>query len=432
MFSPRGGSAYVARALARCLRSEGADITLVAGSRSDADGIGDARRFYAGIDVRPVDFSPALERDDPLCDPGGPGEAPLHPSFEDRPGAADRVFAALDDEACELQVTAWARALEAAGAAEADVLHLHHLTPLDAAAAHVAPGVPIVGHLHGTELLMLEEIAAGATWPYAEAWRERLCEWAAGCERLICAPGNLERAVELLGVPEGRCVVLPNGFDPTVFRRREVDRDAVWARVLGAPAPGPVILYVGRFTRVKRLPLLVEAFAAARPAMAEPATLVLVGGHPGEWEDEHPDATVARIGAEGVALAGWHAQEDLPELLSAADLLALSSSRESFGQVLVEGMACGLPPVATASNGPARIVADGETGWLVPVGDRDALAAALADAINRPDERARRAAAAARDAAERFSWPAIAARMADVLRDAAGASHGAPAGSGTR
>ena len=156
--------------------------------------------------------------------------------------------------------------------------------------------------------------------------------------------------------------------------------------------------------------------------MTDPATLVLVGGHPGEWEDEHPRDTVARIGAEGVVLAGWHDQEDLPELLSAADLLVLSSSRESFGQVLVEGMACGLAPVATASNGPARIVDDGETGWLVPVGDRAALAAALADAVNRPDERARRAAAAAHDAAERFSWPAIAARMAAVLEDAAGRS----------
>ena len=85
VFSPRGGSAYVARALARCLQAEGIDITLVAGSRSDADGIGDARRFYAGVDVRPVDFSPALDSPDPLAYAGGPGEAPLHPSFEDRP-----------------------------------------------------------------------------------------------------------------------------------------------------------------------------------------------------------------------------------------------------------------------------------------------------------------------------------------------------------
>ena len=86
----------------------------------------------------------------------------MHPSYEDRPGASDGVFAAIDDAGFERHVAAWSRAFEAADAAECDVLHLHHLTPLHEAAARVAPGVPIVTHLHGTELLMLEEIADGA------------------------------------------------------------------------------------------------------------------------------------------------------------------------------------------------------------------------------------------------------------------------------
>jgi sugar phosphate isomerase/epimerase len=63
------------------------------------------------------------------------GDAPMHPSYEDRPGAPDPVFAAVDDEEYEAHVAAWARALEVAGAREADVLHLHHLTPLHEAAA---------------------------------------------------------------------------------------------------------------------------------------------------------------------------------------------------------------------------------------------------------------------------------------------------------
>jgi glycosyltransferase involved in cell wall biosynthesis len=421
LFSPRGGSAFVARALARCLRAEGVEITHVSGSRSDLEGdAGDARAFYGDLDLRTVDFAAALASDDPMAFAGGPGEAPMHPSYEDRPGQADRVFAALDDLACRRQVAAWARALEAAGAADADVLHLHHLTPLNAAAAKVAPDVPVVGHLHGTELLMLEEIADGADWPHAAAWAERLRGWAAACARLIVAPGNRERAVELLGVPPERCVALPNGFDPKVFRRRDVDRDAVWERELGVVPPGPVVLYVGRFTAVKRLPLLIEAFAALRgAATVPPPTLILVGGHPGEWEGEHPRDTAARLGADDVLLTGWRTQDALPELLCAADVLALTSRRESFGQVLVEAMACGLPPVATASHGPALIVRDGETGWLVPVDDRPALTTALSAALADPAERDRRGAAAARDAAERFSWPAIAGHVADVLREAA-------------
>ena len=147
---------------------------------------------------------------------------------------------------------------------------------------------------------------------------------------------------------------------------------------------------------------------------------MLVGGHPGEVEGEHPADAVRRLDlGDAVRLAGWVAQEDLPEILAAADLLVLASARESFGQVLVEAMACGIPQVAAAAPGPARIVDDGETGWLVGVDDRDSLAAALVDAVNRPEERARRGRNARRAALDRFGWPAIAERAAEVLADVA-------------
>jgi len=240
-------------------------------------------------------------------------------------------------------------------------------------------------------------------------------------------------------VDERLLVPLPNGFDPLQFRPLDVDRRAVWRRVLvdeprgwrpgddarvryaagavDALSAGPVLLYTGRFTEVKRLELLLEAFAEARPRMPVPASLVLVGGRPGEWEGEHPAESIERLGLEGAAyLAGWHPQDELPELLGAADLLVLPSAREGFGQVLVEAMACGVAPVAAASPGPAQIIDDGVTGWLVEVDDRAALVAALIEAVADPDERARRAANALRVAGERFTWPAIAAELLRVLR----------------
>ena len=64
--------------------------------------------------------------------------------------------------------------------------------------------------------------------------------------------------------------------------------------------------------------------------------------------------------------------------------------REQFGSVLVEGMACGLPAIAVDRFGPADIVDDGGTGWLVEPDDEAALAGALADALDDPDERRRR------------------------------------------
>jgi glycosyltransferase involved in cell wall biosynthesis len=444
-FFPRGGSAHVARNLATALGIAGWDVTVVSGSLTRSGEPGDARDFYAGLDVRPIDMTAALAASDPMgTDP------PLHPSYEDRPGAPDRVFAALDDAASERQVTAWARALQAVGAAHADVLHLHHLTPIHEAAARVAPGVPIVGHLHGTELLMLEAIEADpGRWPHAAAWAERMRAWAAACARVILlSETQVARAGDLLGLEPERCVVVPNGFDPALFHPRHVDHGAHWRRHLvdeprgwapGEPAGSvryappdleafvdaegetPVLLYVGRFTEVKRVPLLIEAYAAAQPGFARRAPLVLVGGFPGEWEGEHPRDAIRRTGARDVFLAGWHGHDELPAFLAASDVVVLPSVREQFGQVLVEGMACGLPCIAVDAYGPADIVAHGETGWLVEADDRISLANALVHAVNAPAERRRRGALAARRAGEHYSWPALAQEVAQVYDAARGA-----------
>src|SRR5436190_1108533 len=332
-FFPRGGSAHVARNLARNLPVTGWEPTIVSGSLSMLGRPGGARDFYRGLDVRPFDMTAALDTPDPMR-----AEWQLHPSYEDRPGAPDRVFAALDDETFERQAHAWARALEAAGAAERDILHLHHLTPINAAAAQVAPDVPVVGHLHGTELLMLEAIEADpGRWAHARAWAERLREWAAACRQLIVlSPSQIARAG------------------------------------------------------------------------------VLVGGFPGEWEGEHPLEAIRRTGAQDVFLAGWHDHEELPDFLAAADAVVLPSVREQFGQVLVEGAACGLPSLAVDAFGPAEIVRDGDTGWLVPPDDRAALAAALVEVVNDWAERRRRCERAAADAHERYAWPALAELVAGV------------------
>ncbi len=386
-----------------------------------------------------MSFDEALTAPDPLNPP--PGLAPIQPSYEDRSGAPDRVFAVLDDLAYERQVAAWAGALAAVGAAGYDALHLHHLTPIHEAASRVARGVPVIGHLHGTELLMLEAIAAGppSSWTHADAWAERMRRWAHGCQRLILSsPTQMTRAQGLLGIEADRLVVLPNGFDPRLFVGNDVDRAALFRRALveaprgwhGDQHPGSVqyrsdelmplvdgvvVVTVSRFTAVKRLPVLIEAFARARNRARAPAGLVIVGGHPGEWEGEHPADTIARLGARDVFLAGWYDHDEVPHFLSAADVFALASVREQFGLVLVEAMACGVPPVAVDRFGPAEIVADGETGWLVEPDDVGGLSAALLHAIDDPAERARRGARARTVAIDRYGWPRLAERLARLL-----------------
>jgi glycosyltransferase involved in cell wall biosynthesis len=416
-------------------------VTLLAGSRSGLGGHADARMFYG--DVQAVNFDPALATDAPLEFEGGPGTAPIHPSFEDRPGAPDRVFAALDDLDYERQVRAWCRELERAGAPDADVLHLHHLTPLNEAAARVAPHVPVVGQLHGTELLMLERIDKGAppAWRHAERWAQRMRGWAERCERLIVAPAGAERAAPLLDVAPERFVTLPGGVDTSLFVPDGIDREQFWHQVLVEQPQGwlpdqdpgsahysieeaarlaeaAVLIYVGRFTAVKRLDRLIAAFAAACERSSRPAGLVLVGGHPGEWENEHPADIAAGLGVADVFLAGWYGHDQLPPFFRASDAVVTATEREQFGQVLVEGMACGLPAVAPRLLGPASIIEDGETGWLVEPGDEDALAGALAQVIEDEPERLRRGRAAREVVCERFSWTGVARRLATVLREA--------------
>jgi glycosyltransferase involved in cell wall biosynthesis len=420
-FYPRGGSAGAARALARQLEVQGLDVTLLAGSRTDLGTTSDAGHFYRGLDVRTVDFTPALTTPRPLRFSGPPGTAPMHGSFEDRPGAPDAVLASLDEDDFELQVEAWSRELLRAADDGVDRLYLHHLTPLNEAAARVLPDVPVIGHVHGTELLMLEQIEAGApdSWTHAAAWRERLRRWAARCERIVVNDeSGVARATRLLDVPRERFAVIPNGFEPT-FAPRPSDREAVWQRVLGGEVPrGTVFAYVGRFTAVKRLPFLIEAFADAHRRSKAPMSLVLIGGHPGEWEGEHPQATIERLGVADVHLAGWHAHEELPQLLNAADALVHAAEAEQFGQVLIEAMACELPVIAVDRAGPSTIVDDPDTGWLVEPDDRDALADAMAAAVADPQGRRLRGRRARGQVVGRYAWSEIGREMTALLRDA--------------
>jgi glycosyltransferase involved in cell wall biosynthesis len=438
-FYPRGGSAHATRALARELGKNAVEVTLVAGSRSDLGEAALASCFYEGLDLRAVDFTPAIRSADPLHYEGGPGAAPIHGSYEDRPDALDPVLAKLGEEEYELQVQAWSDAFERAAEDGIDVLYLHHLTPLNEAAARVLPQVPLIGHIHGTELLMLEAIEDGPPpgWDHATEWAERLRRWAAHCDRIVVNDrGGLARAATLLGLEEERFACIPNGFDAP-FAPGEIDRHAHWRRHLverprgwlpgGPPGSvayeegdlealeGTVLLAVGRFTEVKRLPLLIEAFAEAQPSFNGPAALVLIGGHPGEWEGEHPAETIARTGARDVFLAGWHGQSELPSFLRAGDLLVHAAVREQFGQVLVEAMACGLPVIAVDRGGPASIVDDPATGWLVEPDDRGALAAAMAAAVNDDADRRRRGDRAREEALAHYSWAQIGAELAELV-----------------
>src|SRR5205085_5585182 len=110
IFFPRGGSAQVMRYLARSLPQSGWRPTVLTGSLGVAGDPSNAETFYSGIDIRAVDYTASARADDPLA-----ADPPFQPSYEDRRGASDRVFAAVDDEAYERLVAFWERQLADAG-----------------------------------------------------------------------------------------------------------------------------------------------------------------------------------------------------------------------------------------------------------------------------------------------------------------------------
>ena len=158
-FYPRGGSAQVAGYLSRALAVHGWRVTLACGSLGGSGALGNAATVFGGVDIVPALYDDAVARwergEDPMDAP-----FPMHPSFEARAGMPDRGFPWVSPAQGERMAAAWARLLAGSGGmTRARLLHLHHITPIHDAAASVLPGVPVVTHLHGTELKMLDAIA---------------------------------------------------------------------------------------------------------------------------------------------------------------------------------------------------------------------------------------------------------------------------------
>lgn len=185
------------------------------------------------------------------------------------------------------------------------------------------------------------------------------------CNHLI---GNTRAIVDYAianGWPRERIIYLPN-FVPD---------SATPADNVGSGGRRPLALALGRLHPNKGFDLLIEALAESRNV-----TLWIAGDGPLRSSLER---LASRLGITGrVRFLGW--REDVPRLLAAADLLVCPSLHEPFGNVVIEAWSAGLPVVATASDGPAGLIQDGESGVLVPLpGSRGGGPQALANAIER-------------------------------------------------
>ena len=254
--------------------------------------------------------------------------------------------------------------------------------------------------------------------------------WLSNAARVIAVSEAVARSLRAQKIfdPE-RIRVVPNGVDLLRFRQACAAPErarAVRAGDVGVGRAGDVeghtlrVGIVGELSEVKGQEdflhaaalvneklggLLNDKLGGADNKLGDTVEFVIVG------EDSSRDGSyrarlkrlVAGLKLEGrVQLLGQLGEDEVPALLASLDLFVSASRSESFGMAMVEALACGVPVVATATEGAREVVEDGVTGLLVPVGDVEALAAAVAALLEDEGRRRRLGERACEVAAERF------------------------------
>ena len=318
--------------------------------------------------------------------------------------------------------------LIAADCAGADLVH--SLTWYANFAGHVASllhGVPHVLSAHSLEPLRpwkAEQLGGGYR---VSSFAERSAyEGAAGV--IAVSAGMREDILRAYpSVDPEKVHVVHNGIDIDAWAPNPAT-DALTSRSIDPDAP--TIVFVGRITRQKGLPYFLRA---VRELPAE-YQVVLCAGAPDTPEiAREVDSLVTELSASrtGVHLiTEMLPRHELTQILTHATTFVCPSVYEPLGIVNLEAMACGIPVVASATGGIPEVVADGETGYLVPIEqvgdgtgtpvDPDRFVADLRDALVRmvsdPARAKEMGEASRRRAAERFSWTSIAERTLEVYR----------------
>ena len=345
----------------------------------------------------------------------------VHCQGADRPDAvAHRPWELLADANQALQVVSTDLSMAAAtgpGMNSAQLVHSHTwYANLAGQLAAMLYGIPHVMTMHSLEALRpwkAEQLGGG----YAvSTWCERTS--AASAAAVVAVSDGMK--VDILSaypeIPAERVRVIRNGIDTDEYRPDP--QTGVLARY-GVDLGRPYVIFVGRITRQKGVPVLLRAASRLVPE----AQLVLLAGA-ADTPEQLAEVTELVDGLRASRSGVIWIPEMLPkpeviQLLTHATVFACPSIYEPLGIVNLEAMACGTAVVGSRTGGIPEVVADGETGLLVPAGEPEPLADALNVLLRDPDRAEAMGQAGRKRAVSEFGWPAIAAQTADLYAELA-------------
>jgi glycosyltransferase involved in cell wall biosynthesis len=224
---------------------------------------------------------------------------------------------------------------------------------------------------------------------------DRMCAEYEVADHISVLSSYAEETFVQTGIDRRRLVRLPLGVDPVRFAPRP-----------GGRREGPLrVLYVGRLEILKGLQYLLPAWERLGRRDAE---LLLLGPVLPEM------APVLKRAGRNVRLLGEQGPAELARHYQAADVFVFPSLCDAFGLVLLEAMACGLPVIATRNSGGTDLIRDGESGYLVPIRDVDALAGRLAVLLSQPALRRAMGQAARETVLGGYTWAHYQERVAEA------------------
>jgi glycosyltransferase involved in cell wall biosynthesis len=298
------------------------------------------------------------------------------------------------------------RAAEILAALKPDVVHTHQI----GAAWYLGPaakrqGRPVIHTEHGNHFVL------------APDWRQRLKlrllarAAARSIDRFCCVSEEIARAAtRWRTVPQAKVEVIANGIPATL--PEGLPQPQAVRESLGIPAAAPVIGTVGRLSEVKQQDMLIRAARRLSDRWPE-LRVVIVGDGP---ERARLETVTREAGmSDRVLFLGY---QSCPEqFLNILDVFALTSRTEGFPVSLLEAWRAARPVVATAVGGIPAVVAEGESGLLVPAGDEAAVASAIGRVLESPDFAARLGRAGQETLIKRYSLERMAAEYERRYRE---------------